>query len=150
MKKLHVVMILATLIAASLSFASGEIRWFSLRDGEERARAEKKPMIVDFYYGKGCPRCETLQKKVYDDPLIAEKIQRDFIPIRIDLTKKLTKGEKKLGERYDYKDDCLLLFLDHTGAVLNDPKGKRLCFIDAVDPESFAGYLDMIKAASGR
>jgi hypothetical protein len=56
MKKLQVVMILAPLIATSLSFASGEIRWFSLGDGEERARAEKKPMIVDFYYGKGCPR----------------------------------------------------------------------------------------------
>lgn len=104
MKKLQLVMILAPLIAASLSFASGEIRWFTLRDGEERSRAEKKPMIVDFYYGKGCPRCEALQKNVYDDASIAEKIQRDFVPIRIDLTKKLTKEEKKLGERYDYKN----------------------------------------------
>jgi thioredoxin-related protein len=150
MKKLQVVMILAPLIAASLSFASGEIRWFSLRDGEERARAEKKPMIVDFYFGKGCPRCEALQKNVYDDPSIAEKIQRDFVPIRIDLTKKLTKEEKKLGERYDYKNDCLLLFLDHNGNILNDPQGKSLCFVDAVDPEWFTEYLDMIKAAFGR
>jgi thioredoxin-related protein len=152
MKKLHIhiAAMLALMFAASLSIASGEIRWLSLRDGEEKARAEKKPMIVDFYYGKGCPRCEALQKNVYDDPSIAGNIQRNFIPIRIDLTKKLTKEEIKLGERYDYKDDCLLLFLDHTGRILSDSKGKRLCFVNTVDPEWFAGYLDMIKAASGR
>ena len=150
MKKLPAVLMLAALIAASYSFGSGEIQWFSLQEGAERAKAGKKPMIVDFYFGKGCPRCERLQKNVYDDPAIANKIQRDFIPIRIDLTKKLTEEEKKLGELYDFKNDCLLLFLDYNGAILKDPKGKRLCFVDAVDPEWFAEYLDMLKAGSGR
>lgn len=150
MKKLYAFLIMTTLFTASLSSGSDELRWFSLQQGMEKAKAEKKPMIVDFYYGKGCHRCERLQEDVYDDPLIAKKIQSDFIPVRIDLTEKLTDEENKLGERFDYKDDCLLLFLDPDGAVLKDPKGKRLCFIDAVDPEWFIKYLDMIKAGSGK
>jgi thioredoxin-related protein len=145
MKKTAVLfMIVAGLMFASHAFAAGELRWFSLQEGMEKAKAEKKPMIVDFFYGKGCPRCEFLQKNVYDDPRIAGKIMADFVPIRVDLTKKLTKDEEKLGNRYDFKNDCLLLFLDPRANIIKE-KGKRLCFVDKVDPDEFIKYLDTIK-----
>jgi thioredoxin-related protein len=147
MKKINVLVIILTLSAASFAFASDEIKWFSLNAGMEKAKAEKKPMIVDFYFGKGCPRCEALQKGVYDNPMIAKKIMDDFIPIKIDLTKKLSDEEKKLGNQYDYKNDCLLLFLDDKANIIKDPGGKRLCFVNTVDPEWFVKYLDTIKAS---
>jgi len=147
MKKVNVLVIILTLTAASFAFASDEIKWFSLNEGMEKAKAEKKPMIVDFYFGKGCPRCEALQKNVYDNPMIAKKIMDDFIPIKIDLTKKLSEEEKKLGNQYDYKNDCLLLFLDDKANIIKDPNGKRLSFVNNVDPEWFVKYLDMIKAS---
>jgi len=111
----------------------------------EKAKKEKKPSIVDFWYGVECPRCERMQKFVYSDPKIAKKIMDDFIPIKIDLKKPLTEEEDALGRKFDYKMDCLLLFLDHNGEVLSDSQGKRLCFIDSVDPEWFVSYLDTIK-----
>jgi thioredoxin-related protein len=136
------VMIGLTLL--SNAFAAGELKWFSLQEGMEKAKAEKKPMIVDFFYGKGCPRCEFLQKNIYDNPKIAQKIMDDFVPIRIDLTKKLSTEEERLGNQYDYKNDCLLLFLDPEANIIKE-KGKRLCFVDKVDPDEFIKYLDTIK-----
>jgi len=56
MKKVNVLVIILILSAASFAFASDEIKWYSLNAGMEKAKAEKKPMIVDFYFGKGCPR----------------------------------------------------------------------------------------------
>ena len=150
MKKVNVLVVILILSAASFAFASDEIKWYSLNAGMEKAKAEKKPMIVDFYFGKGCPRCEALQKGVYDNPTIAKKIMDDFIPIRIDLTKKLSEEEKKLGNQYDYKNDCLLLFLDDKANIIKDPSGKSLCFVKNVDPEWFVKYLDMIKASSSK
>jgi len=119
--------------------------WMSLKDGMEKSKAENKPVIVDYFFGKGCPRCEFLQQKVYEDPAIAKKITADFVPVRVDLTKKLTKEEEDLGNKYDFKSDCLLLFLGPTGELISGPGGKRLCFMDKVDPEVFISYLDWVK-----
>jgi thioredoxin-related protein len=145
MKKISFLLLCSVLLACSPSFAADGLHWYSLQEGFAKAKSEKKPCIVDFFYGKGCPRCEKLQKFVYDDPVIAKKIMDDFVPIRIDLTKPLSAEEEALGKKFDYKMDCLLLFLDHNGEVLTDTQGKRLCFIDSVDPEWFVSYLDTIK-----
>ena len=142
--------IIVTLILTALSFnvfAADGIKWVSLSNGIEKAKAEKKAMIVDFFFGPECPRCAKLQKEVYDNPAIAKKIMDDFVPIRVDLTKKLTKDEKALGDKYEYKNDCLLLFLDYDSNLIRDQTGKKLCFIDKVDPDDFIKYLDHIKSA---
>jgi thioredoxin-related protein len=145
MKKLLLLMIFLILVGYSHSSAADGVQWLSLKEGFAKAKLENKPCIVDFFYGKGCPRCEKLQKYVYDDPAISKKINDDFVPIRIDLTKPLTAEEDSLGKKFDYKMDCLLLFLDHNGDLISDNKGKRLCFVDNVDPELFVSYLDEIK-----
>ena len=151
MKKFILIILPFLLLGAyTHSFASDGVRWYSLKDGMEKARNEKKPSIVDFWYGVECPRCVRLQKNIYNDPMITKKIMDDFIPIRIDLNKPLTEEEDALGKKFDYKSDCLLLFLDHNGEVLSDTQGKRLCFMDSVDPEWFVAYLDMIKQSYKR
>lgn len=146
MKTIYVVLLmLAGFAIVSPAAATAEIKWFPLKEGMEKAKAEKKPMIVDFFFGKGCPRCEALQKGVYDNPAISQKIMDDFVPIKVDLTKKLSPEEEKLGNQYDFKNDCLLLFLDAQGTIIKDPSGKKLCFTENVEPEWFIKYLDMIK-----
>ncbi|HUO76216.1 MAG TPA: thioredoxin family protein [Thermodesulfovibrionales bacterium] len=145
MKKIYAFFVIWMVLFSANAFGSSAIHWFSLKEGTEKSKAEKKPMIVDFFYGKGCPRCEALQKGVYDNPTIAKKINDEFVPIRVDLTKKLTEEEEKLGNKYDFKNDCLLLFMDYQGNVMKDPSGKRLCFADTVEPEWFVQYLDMVK-----
>jgi thioredoxin-related protein len=144
MKKLILLMTFFLLAGHTYSFAADGVQWLPLKDGLVKAKIEKRPLIVDFFYGKGCPRCESLQKNVYNDPLISKKIMNYFVPVKIDLTKPLTAEEDAFGKKFDYKNDCLLLFLDHNGELISDTKGKRLCFVDKVDPEWFDSYLDMI------
>jgi thioredoxin-related protein len=145
-KRTHILMMfLVVLFMSSQTFGSAEVKWFSLKEGMEKAKTEKKPMIVDFFFGKGCQRCEELEKGAYSNPAVAKKIVDEFVPIRVDLTKKLTPEEEKFGNQYDYKNDCLLLFLDYDGNIVKDPSGKRLCFMENVEPEGFIKYLDMVK-----
>lgn len=144
MKKIRLMLTLILMVSFCVS-ASAEVKWYSLKEGMEKAKVEKKPVIVDFFFGKGCPRCEAIQKTVYDNAEISKKIMDDFIPVRVDLSKKLAPDEKALGDKFDYKDECLLLFLDYNGNVINGPKGQRLCFIDNVEPASFIENLEFVK-----
>jgi thioredoxin-related protein len=141
--------VVAVLFSSCVS-ASDLVKWRSLKDGMEMAKAEKKPVVLDFFYGKGCPRCEFLEREVYGNPMIAKKLNEDFVPIRIDLLKKLSPEERSLGEKYNFKNDCLLIFLDASGDLVKEPGGKSLCFIDKVDPEEFVKYLDMTKARTAK
>lgn len=148
-------LIIIYLFLSSFSFAYGKdyarlIKWHALKEGKERAKVERKPMIVDFAVAEGCPRCEALQKNIYSKKEIADRINKDFIPILIDLGKDLTDEERKLGEEYDFRNDCLLLFLDADGRVLKDPSGKRFCFMEAIDTEVFLNYLDLIRNISDK
>lgn len=122
-----------------------KINWLSLSAGLKKAKAEGKPMIVDFGVPEGCPRCAFLEKNVYGSDEIAGKINSEFVPVLIDLSKKLTPEEKALGEAYDFKNDCLLLFLDPDGRVIKDPMGVSMCFADNVEPKVFMDYLDYVK-----
>jgi len=144
-KRISLLALLFTFVLGSSAFAiGGNVKWFTLKEGTAKARAEKKPMCVDFFYGAGCPRCEKLEKGIYSDPQISKKINDDFVPIFIDLTKPLTKEEEDLGNTYDYKNDCLMLFLDPEMNIIKDPSGRKMCFVDHIEPEIFIAYLDMI------
>ena len=146
MKKTMCVVLAVVLFLSSSVFAGDLVNWYTLEGGMEKAKAEKKPIVLDFFYGKGCPRCEFLEKEVYSNPEIAKKIMDDFVPIRIDLNKKLSPEEQSLGEKYNFKNDCLLIFLDARGDMVKETGGKKLCFIDKVDPEEFVKYLDLTRA----
>jgi thioredoxin-related protein len=150
MKRPVIVMIVVGLLVASYALAEGGINWYTLKEGQEKSKTEGKPVIVDFFFGKGCPRCEFLEKEVYSNPSIAKKITDDFVPIRIDLTRKLSKEEQSLGEKYQFKNDCLLIFLDRSGNLVKDATGKKLCFIDKVDPDEFIKYLDTVKSGMSK
>jgi thioredoxin-related protein len=147
MKKYGALVLIVGLVLSTTVFAADAgIQWLSLNAGMEKAKEENKPLIVDFYYGKGCPRCEAMQEQVYDNPSIAAKVMKDFIPVRVDLKKKLTKEEEDLGNKYNFKNDCLLLFLDPKGGIINDTMGKRMCFIDKINPQWFIDYLNMVES----
>ncbi|MDP2156385.1 MAG: thioredoxin family protein [Nitrospirota bacterium] len=146
MKRILLLALLFAFVLSSSAFAiGGDVKWYSLKDGTAKAKAEKKPMLIDFFYGKGCPRCERLEKGIYTDPQITKMINDDFVPIFIDLTKPLSKEEEDLGNKYDYKNDCLMLFLDPEMNIIKDSAEKHMCFVDDIEPEIFIGYLDMIK-----
>ncbi|MDA8433924.1 MAG: DUF255 domain-containing protein [Nitrospiraceae bacterium] len=149
MKKAVFLFVALALLLPSSVFAGDLVNWHTLKDGMEKARAETKPVVIDFFFGKGCPRCEFLEKEVYSNPAIAKKINDDFVPIRVDLNKKLSSEERSLGEKYNFKSDCLLIFLNANGDLVKE-EGKKLCFIDKVEPDDFIKYLDAAKAKAAK
>lgn len=127
---------------------AGKVNWHTLAEGRKIARMEKKPMIVDFSVPEGCDRCDFLQENVYSRDEITDKINADFVPVWISLdgsSHPMTDKERELGEKFDYRSDCLLLFLDHEERLIEDPEGKQFCFVDEVEPEDFMKYLDYVR-----
>ncbi len=121
-----------------------KVHWHTLVEGRQIASRDAKPMLVDFAVPEHCSRCQFLQDNVYSRDSIVAKINADFVPVWIDLSGELTAEERRLGEEFDYRNDCLLLFLDHRGAVLKDPQGRQLCFAEEIEPEVFIEYLDHV------
>jgi thioredoxin-related protein len=121
-----------------------KVHWKSLDDGIQIARSEGKPMFIDFGVHEGCERCEFMQKHVYSSDKIVDKINRDFVPIYIDLAEDLTPDEQALGERHDFHDECLLLFLDHKKEPFFDEEGGQMCYAEQIDPNVFIRYLDYV------
>lgn len=139
-------LLVAAIIAGCASTgpkSSEAVKWHSLEEGRKLARLEGKPMIVDFYTMHECPRCRIMDQ-TYKDPVIASRLNSEFIPIRVELSRALTDEEHELGKKYDYNFDCLLLFLDSEGNILEDSFGKRMCFTRDLDPEWFNRYLDTV------
>jgi hypothetical protein len=120
------------------------VHWQTLQEGRETALREKKPCLVDFAVPMDCDRCDFLQENVYSREEIVAKINAEFVPILIDLSGNLTAEETALGEKYDFRNDCLMLFLNHEGDVIRDPDGTQMCFADKIEPEVFMEYLDHV------
>ncbi len=121
-----------------------KVNWLTLDEGVKKSREKKKPMIVDFATHEGCPRCEFLQENVYSKDIIVAKINDDFIPIFIDLGEDLTPDEQALGDKHEFHDDCMLLFLNHKKEPIFDEQGGKMCFIDEIQPKAFIRYLDHV------
>lgn len=124
------------------------VQWHRLADAKEVAWILEKPMLVDFYVPEGCDRCERMDRDLWGNPEIARRVNEGFVPVRIDLTRNLTREEIALGRKYDYKYDCLLLFLDHTGEAIEDAGGGRMCFAEFVSTDWFLGHLERALAAA--
>jgi hypothetical protein len=121
-----------------------KVNWNKLDEGIKKSKKERKPMLVDFAVHEGCPRCDFLQKNVYSRDSIVAKINKDFIPIFIDLAYDLTPDEQALGEKHEFHDDCLLLFLNHQMEPVLDPDGNKMCFAEEIKPGTFKRYLDYV------
>ncbi len=129
-------------VAASAKSGGPHINWHTLAAGRELAMREKKPMVVDFASGPGCPRCEQMSAGPYSNAEVISELNREFVPIRIDLSRPITPGELALGNRFNFRNDCLLLFLDYRGNPIADPIEGKLCFVEAVNSKDFLKYLD--------
>ncbi len=124
------------------------LKWFPLAEAKRLALEQKKPMIVDFYVPEGCSRCNALAENVYADPAIARTIRDEFVLVRINLMANMTRDEIALGRKFDYNYDCLMVFLDYRGEVIEDLSGQRMCFPDYVEPEWFKRYLQRAAEAN--
>lgn len=94
--------------------------WITSHDeGISLARAEGKPVMIDFY-ADWCAACKELDKFTYVDPAVAEETNR-FVNIKIDGTIE-DDGILALYKTYGVQGLPTVVFLDSDGKLLAEPR----------------------------
>jgi thiol:disulfide interchange protein DsbD len=99
----------------------------------ERARAEKRPMIVDFT-AEWCGACKKLAKETLSDPRVMQKAS-NFVAVKVDATNDEDPQVDAVKDKYKVKGLPTLVIYDSTGA-------ERKRFNDFVPAEEFLAALD--------
>ena len=78
-----VLAILSVGLLHNAAFSKG-IEWQSYTDGMARGKFEKKKVFLHFY-ADWCSACKTMDKVTFKDPGVIASLNKDFIPIRVDV-----------------------------------------------------------------
>ena len=101
----------------------------------ERARAERRPMIVDFT-AEWCGACKKLSKETLADPRVMQKAS-NFVAVKIDATNDEDPQVESVKGKYQVMALPTLVIYDSSGA-------ERKRFKDFVGPEEFLAAIDGI------
>ncbi len=123
-----------------------KITWRQLIPGRIEAAKNHKPCLVDFYYGPTCPRCAMFDNKIYNDPEVIARVNRNFTAIRIDLRKPLNREEQALADTMQTNGECMLMFLNEAGRVVKTRAGTPICTMNQITRQQFISYLDKAMA----
>ena len=83
----------------NLNTKTVEAKYTDFEAGMAAARAEGKPVFVDFT-GFGCVNCRKMEAAVWTDPRVADKLKNDFILISL-----FVDDKTPLAEPYEVTDD---------------------------------------------
>jgi len=99
---------------------------FSESEGLEAARAQGKPVLIDFY-ADWCAACVELDHRTYSDSRVLERLE-DFVSIKLDFTQD-TAESRQLAEKYAIVGLPTIVIYDSEGTVR--PEKRITGFIDA-------------------
>ncbi|MBP6875694.1 MAG: thioredoxin family protein [Candidatus Eisenbacteria bacterium] len=94
--------------------AKPAIRW--IRNDEtalERARAEGRPVMQDFYAEVWCAACKEMEEKTWIHPEVIAESQR-FTAVKMDFTRR-DEFSKRATERYEIRGVPTIIFYDSSG-----------------------------------
>jgi tetratricopeptide (TPR) repeat protein len=104
-----------TVVAEGVPFSEGRPFAEALR----RARAEKKPLMVDAY-AVWCGPCKVLDRMTFSDATVGAWARKNVIAVKVDAEK----GEgRRLSQRYGVRAFPTILFIDPSGNELDRMSG---------------------------
>ena len=120
-----------------------ESSWLTNFDtAQERARSEKKVLLMEFTGSDWCPPCIMLERQVFSQPEFKEYAAQHLVLLEVDFPrrKELSDEQKtanvKLAERYGIEGFPTIVLLDSTGKKIGElgymPGGPKP-FIAAVE-----------------
>ncbi|MEJ2080044.1 MAG: thioredoxin family protein [Acidobacteriota bacterium] len=122
--------------------AADQIQWFNY-SGEklDEAVSTGKPVMIDFY-ADWCIPCKELEKFTFSDPDVVD-ISRQFIMLKVDLTKSSDARVKELKDLYQIKGVPTLVFIDAQGNELS-----KLRVVGFMEKEDFLPIMESALSAS--
>lgn len=81
--------LLVFFISAIIVNANGSIKWYSFKEGYEKAKKEKKFLLVDFYTD-WCKWCKVMDEKTYSQQQIINELNKNFVLVKLNPEKEGT------------------------------------------------------------
>ncbi len=75
------------LASVTFSLIAADVKWSSLNDGIDLAQKDNKLMLI-MMTSPTCGYCVKMENQVLKDDKVAESLNKFFIPIKIDMSKK--------------------------------------------------------------
>src|SRR5689334_10049901 len=116
------------LLAAVILFKAGaeELQWMTdVPKAQQKAKAEKKLVMLDFTGSDWCGWCIKLNKEVFSKPEFAEYAKKNLILVEVDfpvkkkLPEELKKANESLQEKYKVEGYPTIVVLDGEGKRLD-------------------------------
>jgi thiol:disulfide interchange protein DsbD len=108
-------LIMATVLIGTFVVRGPGVTWMPYSEQLlEEASRMAKPVIIDFY-ADWCAPCRELDEVTFHDPEIVKQGKRDFVMIKVDLTRKGNPTHEKLLYQYGVKGVPTVVFLDRQG-----------------------------------
>lgn len=125
-------LVYAAYLASSVATTGPGISWKTWsRETMEEAGSRNRPVIIDFY-ATWCAPCRQLEEATFHDRMLTMLAERNFVFIRVDVTKAGNPVNEKLIRQYDIKGVPTVVFLDATGK-----ERPELRLVDYLPPEQF-------------
>ncbi len=138
-----IVAVFTLAISHNQSSAAG-MRWYSFNKGIEAARMQRKPIVVDFY-ADWCGWCKVMDKSIFSDPVIVNKLSRNYISIKIDFESNESLRYKNI--RFTPKEFAGVLGIRGLPTVVFMDKDSEVITIlpGLIRPDTFDSLLGYIK-----
>ena len=125
-------LIIATVLIGSWVMRGPGVAWQPYSETLiKEAQKLEKPVVIDFY-ADWCKPCRELDEVTFHDPEVVKQAKKDFIMIKVDLTRKGNPVHADLLRQYHVKGVPTVVFLDRQG---NERSDLRL--VDFLPAEQF-------------
>jgi thiol-disulfide isomerase/thioredoxin len=118
------------------------VRWLDFASGLDRARAEGKLVLVDFY-AEWCGPCKTMDRQTFTDARVVHALE-DVVPVRIDSEETQPRNGfvgAALAEEYGVTGYPTLMLLNADGEIVARKFGAQT-------PRQLLAWIDGVRAAA--